>query len=194
MDDPLRVMYRSPGLAVLCLLFSTSMAFAESISPFDSRAGLLPTAAVRDSDPAVPPQSAAAAKKPGAKESRPPRYPSDPPNYQSCLPRVQAGKSDPNSAAAQQQSGLSQPQATSLMTSQGYTRIGDVHADPNSIWVWQADAMKNGRPVRLGIDHKGTLVETSSGLARPCTQPGAGFATGSIGVGARLSEATSCSR
>ena len=28
------------------------------------------------------------------------------------------------------------------MTGQGYTRVGEVHTDPNSIWVWQADAMK----------------------------------------------------
>jgi len=105
---------------------------------------------------------------------------------------LRAQKIDPQEAAARQQSGLGQMEATDLIRSRGYTRLGDVHADPNSVWVWQTDAVKNGKPVHLGIDHHGNLLETSTGLARPCTQPGAGFATGSIGVGSRLSEATNC--
>src|SRR5437588_11773418 len=127
MADPLSMIYRSPALAVLYLLIATSTASAQGISPIDPRASL-PTTAVRDSDAAVPPQPAAGAKKPGAKEARP-HYPSDPANYPSSLPRVLTPKSDPNSAAAQQQSGFSQAQATSLIASQGYTRIGDVRAD-----------------------------------------------------------------
>jgi hypothetical protein len=121
-----------------------------------------------------------------------PRYQSSPAGYPSSASRLRVQKIDPHEAAAQQQSGLGQAEATSLITSRGYTRVGEVLADPNSVWVWQADAVKNGRPVHLGIDHRGNLLETPTGLARPCTQLGAGFATGSIGVGSRLSEATSC--
>ena len=84
--------------------------------------------------------------------SSPLSYSSTPLNYPSNQARLRTQKIDPRSAAAQRQSGLNQAEASDLMATHGYTHLGDVQADPNSIWVWQADAMKNGRKVHLGID------------------------------------------
>jgi hypothetical protein len=110
-----------------------------------------------------------------------------------AIPHKKAVPKNPAETAAQRQSGLSDAQARSLVQQSGYNGISNFRAEPNSIWVWQADAMKNGRRVRLGIDYRGNLVEISGGSARPCTAPGAGFGAGPLGTGSRLSEATRCS-
>src|SRR5215472_6139289 len=65
----------------------------------------------------------------------------------------------PGETAATRQSGLSNVEARSISEQQGYTRIGEMHAEPSSIWVWQADAIKDGRRVRIGIDYRGNLLE-----------------------------------
>lgn len=99
---------------------------------------------------------------------------------------------NPAETAAQRQSGLTDEQARTLLQQEGYTGISNLRAEPNSIWVWQADAMKDGRRVRLGVDYRGKLLELSGG-ARPCTSLG-GAGSGFVGSpGARLSEATRCS-
>ena len=99
---------------------------------------------------------------------------------------------DPAATAAQRQTGLSEVQARSLLQEKGYGSVSGLQAQPNSIWVWQADAMKNGRRVRLGIDYRGNVLEISSGSARPCTSPGLSSGVSGFGVGTRLSEVTSC--
>ena len=99
---------------------------------------------------------------------------------------------DPRAAAAQHQSGLSEPQARGLLQQRGYNSVNTLQPQPNSIWVWQADALKNGRPVRLGIDYRGNVLELGA-TATPCTLPGRSPTTGRFGVGARLSEASRCS-
>jgi hypothetical protein len=99
---------------------------------------------------------------------------------------------DPDMSAAQRQSGLGEAQARSLLQQQGYASVGTLEAQPNSVWVWQADAMKNGKRVRLGIDHRGNLLELGAS-ATPCALPGLSPNVGGFGVGTRLSEATHCS-
>jgi hypothetical protein len=99
---------------------------------------------------------------------------------------------DPRAAAAQHQSGLSEAQARGLLQQRGYNSVNTLQPQPNSIWVWQADALKNGRPVRLGIDYRGNVLELGA-TATPCTLPGRSPTTGGFGVGARLSEASRCS-
>jgi hypothetical protein len=99
---------------------------------------------------------------------------------------------DPRAAAAQHQSGLSESQARGLLQQRGYNSVSTLQPQPNSIWVWQADALKNGRPVRLGIDYRGNVLELGA-TATPCTLPGRSPTTGGFGVGARLSEASRCS-
>jgi len=99
---------------------------------------------------------------------------------------------DPAVSAAQRQSGLSEVQARNLLQQQGYASFGTLEAQPNSVWVWQADAMKNGKRVRLGIDHRGNLLELGVS-ATPCALPGLSPNVGGFGVGTRLSEATRCS-
>jgi hypothetical protein len=100
---------------------------------------------------------------------------------------------NPAETAAQRQSGLTDAQARTLLQQEGYTGVSNLRAEPNSIWVWQADAMKDGRRVRLGVDYRGKLLEFSGG-ARPCTSLGGGAGSGFVGSpGARLSEATGCS-
>jgi hypothetical protein len=100
---------------------------------------------------------------------------------------------DPAAIAAQRQSGLSDVQARSALQQEGYASVGTLEAQPNSIWVWQADAMKNGRRVRLGIDDRGNVLELG-GSATPCALPGLSPTVGGVGVGTRLSEVTGCSR
>jgi hypothetical protein len=158
-----------PVTAVLCMI-AAAQAFAQT-SPSAEQS-------------AAPPSAVGQRKSTGEGESR---------VYSSARRGSQTQKVESNIAASQRQSGLNQAQATSLMRQQGYARIGELRAEPNSIWVWQADAMKNGRRVRLGIDYRGNLLEISSGQAQPCTTPGVGFGAGAMGVGSRLSEATRCS-
>jgi hypothetical protein len=115
------------------------------------------------------------------------------PSLTTATPHKKPPAQNPADSSAQRQSGLTNGQARSLLEQGGYTGVGGLHAEPNSIWVWQADAMKNGRRVRLGIDYRGNLLELSGGAARPCTTAGAGFGPGPLGTGARLSEADRCS-
>lgn len=184
--------------AALCFIGAVSTGSAQNTPPSDRSYGLpAATAPNAETQDVLPP--AAGPKKPGALQVRP-HYPSSPLsysstplNYPSNEARLRTQKIDPKSAAAQRQSGLNQAEASDLIATHGYTHLGDVQADPNSIWVWQADAMKNGRKVQLGIDNRGNLVDMTAGQNQPCTTPGVGFGAGPMGVGSRLSEATSCS-
>src|SRR5437764_1281803 len=93
---------------------------------------------------------------------------------------------DPRAAAAQHQSGLTEAQARGLLQQRGYNSVNTLQPQPNSIWVWQADALKNGRPVRLGIDYRGNVLELGATATR-CTLPGRSPTTGGFGAAARLS-------
>jgi len=185
----------------LCFVCAMSMGSAQNTLSYDRSTGL-PTATVpNDNTSSDRPPVATARKKPGVQqEARPPysyatnplNYRSNPSNYLSNASRLRTRNIDPAMAAAQHQSGLNQADATSLMRTQGYTQLGDVRADPNSNWVWQADAMKNGRRVHLGIDHRGNLSDISAGQTQPCTSPGVGLGAGPMGVGSRLSGVATC--
>jgi len=107
-------------------------------------------------------------------------------------PRAKVPPADPSAEAARRQSGIDQEQARTLLLSGGYNRITDLRPQPNSIWVWQADGMKDGRPVRVGIDYRGKLLELSANAPVPCASPGIGARVNGFGVGTRLSEATAC--
>jgi hypothetical protein len=109
-----------------------------------------------------------------------------------ATPRHNKNTVNPATAAAEQQSGLNSDDVATLLRQRGYTGVNDLHPDPNSIWVWQADGLKNGRRVRLGIDNRGNLLELGAST-QPCTSPGAGFGAGPLGTGARISEADRCS-
>ena len=98
---------------------------------------------------------------------------------------------NPAELAAQQQSGLTNNDARNLLRERGYTGINDLHADPSSAWVWQADGLKNGRRVRVGIDSHGNLLELGAST-QPCTASGVGIGAGPLGTGARISEANRC--
>ena len=160
---------RAIAFAALCFIGAMSTGSAQNTPPFDRSKGL-PVVSAPNNDTSGTPLPTMGPKKPGVQEVRP-RYPSSPSSYSSSATRLRTQKIDRNSAAAQQQSGLDQAEATSLITTQGYSRVGEVRPDPNSIWVWQADAMKNGRRVRLGIDNHGHLLEISNGQPQPCTTP-----------------------
>ena len=189
---------RSIVFAALCFAGVVSIGSAQNTAPMDRSPGVPAATAPDDNRSGVLPP-ATGPTKPGMRPARP-HYPSSPLSYQSTPlnypsnePKPRNRQIDANGAAAQRQSGLNRAEATSLITTRGYSRVGEVQADPNSIWVWQADAMKNGRRVRLGIDNHGHLLEISNGQPQPCTTPGAGLGAGPMGVGARLSGVTSCS-
>jgi hypothetical protein len=120
-------------------------------------------------------------------------YASNPANYPTA-PGSAARSSSPQDRASQQQSGLTEEQAKTLLQQKGYGNVVDVQPDPNSLWVWQADVVKDGRPTRIGIDYRGNVLDLSSGQAQPCNSPGVRLGTaGGLGVGAQLSQADSCS-
>ena len=48
-------------------------------------------------------------------------------------------------------------QARRRIEDHGYSSVGGLHKDQNSIW--QAEAMKDGRRVRVGLDFRGNVVE-----------------------------------
>ncbi len=48
-------------------------------------------------------------------------------------------------------------QARRRIEDRGYTNVDQLHKDQNSIW--QAEAMKDGRRVRVGLDFRGNVVE-----------------------------------
>ena len=48
-------------------------------------------------------------------------------------------------------------QARRRIEDHGYTSLGGLHKDQNSIW--QAEAMKDGRRVRVGLDFRGNVLE-----------------------------------
>lgn len=48
-------------------------------------------------------------------------------------------------------------QARRRIEDHGYTDVGQLHKDQNSIW--QAEAMKDGRRVRVGLDFHGNVAE-----------------------------------
>jgi hypothetical protein len=108
-----------------------------------------------------------------------------------ATPRRAKPPTNPAETAAQQQTGLNNSDARSLLQQQGYASVTDLHAEPNSVWAWQADAIKNGRRVRLGIDQRGNLLELGAST-QPCVALGAGFGSGPLGTGARISEANRC--
>jgi hypothetical protein len=123
--------------------------------------------------------------------SNPANYGSAPTNYTSA-PAPAGTESDPAALAATQQSGLSDTQVQSLLQQKGYSKV-EVHPEPNSVWVWQAEAVKDGRSVTVGVDYRGNVLETSSTQARPCTSPGVQLGvSGGLGPGAQLQQADSC--
>jgi hypothetical protein len=129
-----------------------------------------------------------------------PRTTNQPPNSASATDNLKNGAHvkvrpiDPLAAEARRQSGIDQEQARNLLSNGGYNGISDLRAQPNSIWVWQADGLKDGRPVRLGIDYRGKILVLSTNAEVPCASPGIGAGVGALGVGSRLSEATVCGR
>ena len=48
-------------------------------------------------------------------------------------------------------------QARRRIEDRGYTNVDQLHKDQNSIW--QAEATKDGRRVRVGVDFRGNVVE-----------------------------------
>lgn len=48
-------------------------------------------------------------------------------------------------------------QARRRIEDRGYTNVGELRKDQSSIW--QAEAMKDGRRVRVGLDFHGNVVE-----------------------------------
>jgi hypothetical protein len=114
-----------------------------------------------------------------------------PPAVSAAVPQT---KTTPAERAAQQQSGLDAAQAKSLLRQKGYSRIIDIEAEPNSLWLWQADSIRNGRRVRVGIDYRGNVLEISGAVNQSCPSPGVRLGVGGFGVGSRLSQADNCAR
>jgi len=202
-------------ISAVLLLSLVQMGAAQNFPPIDPQTGAAPPI-VRSKKPmqqppahnfqdtqnfpAIDPQTGAAPRiVPPKKVLRqtPAENPSEQPVASAAAPTAvgQANKpatQDALANSAQRQSGLSEVQARSLLQQQGYISVNTLRPQPNSVWVWQADAMKNGRHVRLGIDYRGNVLELGA-TATPCNLPGMSPTVGGFGAGARLSEASRCS-
>ena len=62
-----------------------------------------------------------------------------------------------NAALERGANSFTEGQARRRIEDRGYTNVDQLHKDQNSIW--QAEAMKDGRPVRVGVDFRGNVVE-----------------------------------
>ena len=51
---------------------------------------------------------------------------------------------------------ITEGQARRRIEDHGFTNVGRLHKDQNSIW--HAEAMKDGRRVRVGVDYRGNVV------------------------------------
>ena len=188
----------NPAVIALCLLFATTtVVLAQTSNPAVQPLGH--SAAVRHdgvsnnrSDSFNPDPINPYGNAPARHDIRNPYFNEDNPYVTSTArPPHQGRVVNPAEIASRQQSGLTNADAKNLLQERGYTGINDLHADPSSAWVWQADGMKNGRRVRLGIDSHGNLLELGAST-RPCTAPGVGIGAGPLGTGARISEANRC--
>jgi len=78
--------------------------------------------------------------------------------------RESGTSSNPNANAPRSDAGLehgansfTEGQARRRIEDRGYTNVGQLHKDQNSIW--QAEAMKNGQQVKVGVDFRGNVAE-----------------------------------
>ena len=189
------------AITALLLANSTGLGFAQTPTPAEQSVGRgtanpygpASTSTYPRTDPVNPDPINPFANGPVHRGIRNPYFGEDNP-YVTSTATPRHKKSMGNSAAvgAEQQSGLNNEDVANLLRERGYTGVNDLRADPNSIWVWQADGLKNGRRVRLGIDNHGNLLELGA-ATQPCAAPGAGFGAGPLGTGARISEANRCS-
>ena len=62
-----------------------------------------------------------------------------------------------NAALERGANSFTEEQARRRMQDRGYTNVEQLHKDQNSIW--QAEATKDGRRVRVGVDFRGNVVE-----------------------------------
>jgi hypothetical protein len=180
-------------LVVILALGAAHAAQAQALNPADSKG--LPS-----NGPYLPNPTGPAASEPNAAAPVNPyfasptgAYASNPANYAST-PESAKHRTGPQRSATAAPSGLSEAEAKTVLEDKGYRQVGNVKAKPNSPWAWQADAMKDGQPVRVGIDDRGNVLDLSTAQARSCTrlgvQPGA---VGGLGIGSHLSQADSCS-
>jgi len=185
-----------PVLAFIAILGAPDLAVAQAANPAGPN-GLNPASPYLPNPTGPAASVPGSANMPGAGAPYAPNptsvYGSNPANYASS-PESEKRRLSPQQRASQQQSGLTEAQVRALLQSKGYGQIVSVEADPNSLWVWQADALKDGRPVRIGIDYRGDVLQLSGGQAQPCTQPGVQLGpVGGLGVGSHLAQADSCS-
>ena len=168
----------------LLLLFSLHMTAAQTFPPVDEQTGVA-TPLIRPKKPLqAAPDANISDQNSALKQQRP--------NAATATSREKKPTpQDPATTSVQRQSGLSESQARSLLQQKGYTSLVGLEAQPNSVWVWQADAMKNGRRLRLGIDYRGNVLELGASTA-PCPLPGMNPNIGGVGIGTRLSDANRC--
>lgn len=88
-----------------------------------------------------------------------------PPNANPNAPPASGSSVNPSANSVRSGDAGLQPGANSFTEGQargriedrGYTDVGQLHKDQNSIW--QAEAMKDGRRVRVGLDFRGNVAE-----------------------------------
>jgi periplasmic protein CpxP/Spy len=133
--------------AAALLLGSSGLALAQSTAPSTTTGNPQPAPTVSPSSPA--------ARDPGVN-----------PNATGTRDAPHSGTSaNPNATSTRSGTAGLEPgansftegQARSRIEDRGYKKVSKLHKDQNSIW--QAEAMKDGRQVRVGVDYRGNVVE-----------------------------------
>jgi hypothetical protein len=132
--------------AAALLLGSSSLALAQSTAPSTTTTGNPQTT------PMVSP-SAPAARDPGVNPGAAGRVTG---SGTSSTSRA-TGSDTGDDALKAGANSFTEGQARRRIEDRGYTNVGQLHKDQNSIW--QADATKEGRRVRVGVDFRGNVVE-----------------------------------
>jgi len=139
--------FKQTVLAAALLLGGSGLALAQSTAPSATTSNPQTAPTVSPSspaarDPGVNPNAAGTSM--GARES--------------------GASSNPNANAPRSDAGLergansfTEGQARRRIEDHGYTNVSQLHKDQNSIW--QAEAMKNGTRVKIGVDFRGNVAE-----------------------------------
>jgi hypothetical protein len=139
------ISFKRTVLAAMLLLGNSGLALAQGTAPSATTSNPQDTTTVSPSSPAAQdPGVSAAGTNTGAQRSG-----------TSINPNASAPRSD--TGLARGANSFTQGQARRRIEDHGYTNVRQLHKDQNS--VWQAEAAKDGRQVKVGLDFRGNVAE-----------------------------------
>jgi hypothetical protein len=141
------ISFKRTVLAAMLLLGSSGLALAQGTAPSATTSNPQDTTTVSPSSPA--------AQDPGVNPSAAGTNTGAQRSSTSTNPNANAPRSD--TGLARGANSFTQGQARRRIEDHGYTNVRQLHKDQNS--VWQAEAAKDGRQVKVGLDFRGNVAE-----------------------------------